>query len=173
VKWLLIVVAALAGLVAIVWLIGALLPKGHVAARSAQFRQPPESIWRAITDVAAFPSWRTDVKSVERLPDRDGHAAWREVNKHGQALTLETVEFLPPHRLVARMADPKLPFGGTWTYEISPADGGSQLTITENGEVYNPIFRFMARYVFGYYGTLEEYQKALGKKFGEEVRWAS
>ena len=45
-----------------------------------------------------------------------------------------------------------------WLFErIAPAPGGSAVTITEDGEVYNPIFRFMSRFVFGYYATLDEF----------------
>jgi len=40
------------------------------------------------------------------------------------------------------------------------------LTITENGEVYNPLFRFMARYIFGYEGTIENHMAALKKHLG-------
>jgi hypothetical protein len=77
---------------------------------------------------------------------------------------------VPPRALVTRIADPKLPFGGTWTYEISsPPDGGSQLRITEDGEIYNPIFRFVSRFVLGYSRTQEEYLQALGAKFGQSV----
>jgi uncharacterized protein YndB with AHSA1/START domain len=167
--WILLsVVAVLVVLVALMALIGRGLPQSHVAARRARFRQPPEILWAAITDVDDFPSWRPDVKRVERLPDRDGRPVWCEIGRHGR-LTLEQVEAQPPRRLVGRIADPTLPFGGTWTYDIAVVEGGSTLTITENGEVYNPLFRFMARYLFGYHGTLEGYLKALGKKFNEAV----
>ena len=64
----------------------------------------------------------------------------------------------------ARIADPDLPFGGTWTYEITPDGGGSRLTITEDGEIYNPLFRFMARFVFGYEGTIASYMSSLEKR---------
>ena len=77
---------------------------------------------------------------------------------------------VPPRALVTRIADPKLPFGGTWTYEISSqADGGSLLRITEDGEIYNPIFRFASRFVLGYSRTQEQYLQALGARFGESV----
>jgi hypothetical protein len=72
-----------------------------------------------------------------------------------------------PSLLVARIADPSLPFGGTWTYRISPAAGGSELSITEDGEVYNPIFRFMARFVFGYTATMDAFIKHVQARFGE------
>lgn len=39
----------------------------------------------------------------------------------------------------------------------------------EEGEIYNPIFRCLARFVFGYTSSLESYLKSLGGKFGEEV----
>ena len=172
-KWVLLVIVVVVALVAIVALIGALLPKNHVASRTARFRQSPEALWQAITDYAGSTSWRTDLKSVERLPDRDDHQVWREIDKHGQEMPLETVASSPPRRLVRRIADPRLPFGGTWTYEIIPTDRGSSLTITENGEVYNPIFRFVSRFIIGHTATIEGYLRALGKKFREDVTISS
>jgi hypothetical protein len=167
--WTLIgIVGGLAALVGLMALAGRRLPQGHVAARRARFRQTPKALWAVLTDVEAFPSWRSDLKRIERLPDRDGRPAWCEVGRHGR-ITFEQVAAEAPARLVGRIADPKLPFGGTWTYEIAPADGGSTVTITERGEIYNPVFRFLARYLFGYHATLENYLKALGKKFGEAV----
>jgi hypothetical protein len=80
------------------------------------------------------------------------------------------VEITPPRKLVSRIADPKLPFGGTWTFEITPTAEGSTLRITENGFVTNPVFRFLSRFVFGHTGTIESYLKSLAKKFGEPPR---
>ena len=167
-KWALIIVGILVGLLAVVWLIGAMLPQGHVASRKVRLKQPPEAIWQAITDVEAMPSWRKDLKGIKRLPDKNGMPAWVETSGFGE-MPLEVVEMAPPRRMVAKIADPKLPFGGTWTYEIAPADGGATLTITERGEIYPALFRFMSRFFFGYTSTIEQYLKALGKKFGEEA----
>jgi len=83
VKLLWRVLGALAAAVVIVIAIGALLPAA------------PEAVWRAITDVAAFPAWRTDVKRVEVLP---------------------------------------------------------------------PLFRFVARFVIGYHGTIDAYLAGLAKR---------
>jgi hypothetical protein len=44
--------------------------------------------------------------------------------------------------------------------------------VTERGWIANPVFRFMSRFIFGYYGTQESYVRALGKRFGEEVTLA-
>jgi len=48
--------------------------------------------------------------------------------------------------------------------------GGTKISVTEAGWIGNPIFRFLSRFVCGYYGTLDGYLKALGKRFGEAVQ---
>jgi len=165
-KWLLWIIIVLAGVLISVSLIGYLLPKEHTVTREAGFHQPPEVVWKTITDIDAMPSWRQGLKSVKHLPDRNGLPAWVETLDSG-IIPLETLTSQPPSRLVVRIADPKLPFGGTWTYEITPLSSGSSLRIREDGEIYNPLFRFLARFFFGYTGTIDAYLKSMAKKFGE------
>jgi hypothetical protein len=164
-KWVLGFFVVLAALLILVVVIGWLLPKEHVATREARYRQSPEAVWKAITDIDAMPGWRSGLKSVKRLPD-NGMPAWVETTDSG-IIPLETTVSEPPQKLVVRIADAKLPFGGTWTYEIRATPEGSALRITENGEVYNPIFRFVSRFILGYTGTIDAYLKSLAKKFGE------
>jgi hypothetical protein len=161
-KWMLIVTAVLVVLVVAALAVGWLLPVQHVASRRATFTVPPDAVWKLITDVESFPQWR-DVKRVERLPDRDGKPVWVEESRTGK-LTLAIERSEPPRLLVSRIADPGLPFGGTWTYEITPTPDGCALRITENGEIYNPIFRVMARFVFGYEGTIASYLEGAKKR---------
>jgi uncharacterized protein YndB with AHSA1/START domain len=168
-KWVLWIFVALAGFLILITVIGWLLPKDHVVTRQGRYRQPPEAIWKAITEVDAMPSWREGLKSVKHLPDKDGMPVHLEVTDMGE-IPMETVEMAPPRKLVGRIADPKLPFGGTWTFEITPTAEGSTLSITENGYVTNPVFRFLSRFVFGYTGTIEAYLNSLAKKFGEQPR---
>jgi uncharacterized protein YndB with AHSA1/START domain len=164
-RWVLIVVGVLASITALVWLIGSQLPQGHSASRQLQLPAAPEAVWATITDIQAFPSWRSDVKRVMTLPDVDGRRHWIEDTRAGQ-IPLVVQHSDPPRLLVVRIADPKLPFGGTWTYAIAPAPGGSTVTITEDGQIYNPIFRFMSRFVFGYDDTMKTYLANLEKKLG-------
>ena len=167
-RTLVVVAAAVAVLIAVVLLVGALLPPTHVAAVAADFRAPRDSIWATLTDVSAFPRWRDDVTRVEELPSRNGHRAWRETGEFG-TITFETVEAEAPHRLVSRIADDSLPFGGSWTYEIAATPAGTTVTITERGEVRNILFRVMSRFVFGHTSTMEGVLHSLGRKFGEAV----
>lgn len=171
-NWLL-VLAAVAGAAAFLGaasaVIGSRLPLAHVASREARLPAPPDAVWRAITDVERYPTWRDGVSRVERLPDRAGKKTWVEHGSDGRiTMTVDRAE--PPRLLVVRIADPDLPFGGTWTYDLSGDGEGSVLKITENGEIYNPLFRFVARFVLGYERTMSSYLASLEKSFAGVAR---
>ena len=167
-RWVLGIGGLLVLIVLIVCAIGYMLPKSHVASASARFAAPPDSIWASLTDVPALPRWRPGLSRVELLPDENGHRGWREFGKN-DAITYRVVESVPPRRLVTRIADKNLPYGGSWTYDLSPDGSGTRLTITENGEIYNPIFRFVSRFVLGYTSTMDGVLRALGAKHGGNV----
>lgn len=164
-KWVLIVGAVLVGLVAVMAIVGLMLPKAHVASRRARVAQPPAAVWAVVTDFAGMASWRSDLKSVEMLDEHDGLPAFREHGDNGD-IAMQVVEMRAPEHLVVRIADPDLPFGGAWTWELATEGGGTAVTITERGEVRNPIFRFLSRFVFGHTATMERVLADLGKKLG-------
>ncbi len=165
-KWAVAVVVGLVGLVAVVVGVGLLLPKKHRASESARFRVGAEPLWEVITTFGAYPTWRTGISAVERLPERNGHDVWKETDSHHEGIPYETVESVPNKRLVRRIADPTLPFGGTWTFELEPTPEGATLTITEDGEVYNPVFRFVSRFVMGHTKSIHGYLSDLQAKVG-------
>ena len=164
-RWIIWIVAALAIAGTLVVVIGYSLPKAHSVSRTAAIGMPPDGLYALLADVDRYPSWRPGVKALQRHPDRDGRPSWtEEVSGSKIPLVFERME--RPTLLVARIADPSLPFGGTWTYRIQPAAAGSTVTITEDGEVYNPVFRFMSRFVFGHTATLDEFVKNLESRAG-------
>jgi hypothetical protein len=157
-KWLIYAGLAVAAIAAMVVLIGMALPKGHVASRKVVVSASPDDVFALI---AGPSNWR-DVK-YELLSDSP--LKWRETESSGDAITYERVETSPPKRIVNRIADPKLPFGGSWTYDLAATGNATELTITENGEVYNPLFRFVSRFIIGHAATIEKYQRSLTKHF--------
>ncbi|HLK67288.1 MAG TPA: hypothetical protein VKU19_27825 [Bryobacteraceae bacterium] len=164
-RWVLWIGAGLVVLVGLVALVGAMLPSRHHATRRARYRVSPEALYAVI---AGPPDWRTGVEKFGVLPEEDGRKRWWEEDTHHQKVTYELVEASPPSRLAVRIADKGLPFGGTWTFEITRVPGaGSELRVHENGEIYNVIFRFMARFFFGYNASIEGYLRDLGVKFHE------
>lgn len=167
-KIALIIVGILFCMIGVVALIGALTDRTHRASRAMVYKKTPAELFAIITDHASQASWREGVTKVEILEPRNGHPVVREITSMGP-IPLEITESVAPTRYVTKIADESLPFGGQWTFELKPSFGGTELRITEDGEVKNVIFRFIGRYVFGHTKTMEGYLGSLAKKLGEPV----
>lgn len=138
-KWLLLVGVALVVVVAIVAIVGSMLPRNHVASRTLHVRRALQDVWAVVTRLAG-----------------------------GSSIPVEVVESTPPTRLVTRVKETERNFGGTWTIAIAPSPDGSTLTITEDGWVANPIFRFMSRFVIGHHATMDALLKNVAKQLDQE-----
>ena len=138
-KWILVALALVVVLVAVVVAIGARLPREHVASRTLRVRRTPQEIWPILIQTTAASSVPVDV-----------------------------VEQIAPRRMVTRVRETEKMFGGTWTCVIAPVPEGSTLTITEDGWVANPIFRFMSRMVIGHHATMDGMLKQVAKRLNSE-----
>ena len=156
-------IALLAGVIA---LIGSQLPKGHVASRSVFLHQSPQNVYAVVRDFASAPTWRSDVKRIQVEAQSSGPLHFREEGGNG-TVNYELTEDFPNERMVTRILDTDLGYSGKWTYVLKPENGGTRVTITEDGQVSNVLFRFMSRYVFGQTATLDGYLTSLAKRFGE------
>lgn len=141
--------------------VGAFLPQMHVATASMTYDTTPQAVWQAITDYDGQAAWREELTAVQVERRPGGALRVREVDDNGASISYDIVEADPPHRLVRRIADSNLPFSGRWTFELDSEGGPTTLTITEHGEVYNPLFRFISRFVIGHTATMDHYLAAL------------
>jgi uncharacterized protein YndB with AHSA1/START domain len=162
------VIAAIIVLAGVAALIGSRLSKSHTATRSIFLRQPPQNVYDAVRDFSSAPTWRSGVKRVEVQTLPDGKVHLREEGKNG-AVNFELAEDVPGKRMVTKILDTDLGYSGKWTYVFAPENGGARVTITEDGEVSNALFRFMSRYVFGHTATLDAYLISLARRFGEDT----
>ncbi len=141
--WILYIVGGLIGLLVVMALIGLTLRRDHLAARTAVFPRPPAELYALIRE----PTWRKDKDQLPFVVDED----------------------TPPTRYITRISDDKLPFGGRWIYVLTPDGAGTRLTITEDGFVKNPLFRFLSRTVFSLTSTMDHYLRDLGNHLGADI----
>ncbi|MBY0505695.1 MAG: SRPBCC family protein [Bryobacteraceae bacterium] len=168
-KWLIRVLVGLVGLFAAVMGIGSLRPTNHSVSRFVEFTKPPEQVWPVIVDRLSQPAWRLDVTKVESAASPSGKPRWKETMSDGMVVTMEERAIEPNRKLMVDIADPDLPFGGTWTYQLSPtAKGGSRLQITEDGFVKPALYRFVMIFMDPA-DTMSKYLTYLGRKLGENV----
>jgi|SRR6516165_248743 uncharacterized protein YndB with AHSA1/START domain len=165
--WVAVGIGSAVGVVALIALVGCFLPRYHVAARALRSKQPPEEVWKVINDFAGTPTWHPEIKKVEPVADDRGRTVWRETDRRGYPLLLETVASEPPRRLVRAIADEDGPFSGQWEFELVPEDTGCRLTLTEHGQIPNPFFRLMFRLFMTPTLYIEMYLQALAVKLGD------
>lgn len=144
-KWILWTILSLVAIVGLVALVGYFLPVNHEASRSAEFSKPPAEVFALVSDLQNYAAW------------------WPEAE-----VKVAVVDSVPPSKFVTKIVG-ETAFGGTWTMEITPTPGGSRLTITERGEIYNPIFRALARFVFGHTATIESCLDAARKTLAPPI----
>ena len=153
-------------LAVVVFGVGALLPEQHTAIVRAVVPSPLDSVYAALADVEASPAWRSDLDSVRVLSQSP--LRWVEHGEFGPITYARFIE-APPGRLGTRIEDAGGAFGGRWVWGLEPEGDATRVTVMEEGEVYNPAFRFLSRFVFGHYGALESVVGDLGRRFGADV----
>lgn len=158
-KWFIRLLIVIGILILAMFIMGSTLPEHHMATATRKFQAPRDSVWAVLTDFQQWPTWRSGLKEIQTKDNE-----FTEVSSDDEVVTYRIEEFNAPERLVTRIATLDLPYGGAWTYELTPTVSGCSLTITENGEVYNPMFRFIANYMIGHTSTIEKYLDDLGKK---------
>lgn len=158
-KWFVRLLIALGLLILTMFITGSTLPKEHTATATVTFTSSREEVWAVLADFQTWPSWRSDLNEI-----KPGNNSFSEVNKDGEVVDYRIEDFTAPERIITRITTADLPYGGSWTYELSPSGNGCSLTITENGEVYNPMFRFMSKYMFGHTATMDQYLADLKKR---------
>lgn len=162
-RYVVMIGGAVVLLLVVVLVIGWSLPVRHSVTREATYRATPAEVFALITDVKTFPKWRPSVKEVQVLPPTSGRSQFKEIGKNGSILF--QIDSIQPYQyLVTRIADQSLPFGGKWTYELLPRGDSTMLRVTEDGEVYNPLFRFVSRFVMGHTATIDEYLGDAGRR---------
>jgi len=146
-KWLIVGLAVVVGLVVVVAIVGSLLPRNHIASRTLHVGRAPADVWPVVVELT-----------------------------EASAVPVDVLELTPPYRLVSRVKETEKMFGGTWTMAIAAVpdsstgsgQGASTLTITEDGWVANPIFRFVSRLVIGHHATMDAMLTQVAKRFNEE-----
>jgi len=158
--YVLIITGVIAALLISVLVIGYLLPVKHVAGVRAVLDCSVERLWRRLTEFSEYPDWRRGLKQVTRVNDD----TWNETDQSGDSISYQSVEILPKRRFVRRIANKDLPFGGTWTIELAElGPKKTRVNISEAGEIYNPVFRFVSRFITGRHGSMSAFMEDLAK----------
>ena len=106
-----------------------------------EIARTPEEVFSYLTDVSNVPAWQSGVKSSTL---RDGHIE-ESRSLFGKEIrtTFEIVERDEPRLFTLRAVGGPVPF--SVRHELEPADGGTRLTVTAEGDVPGFAAGFLAK----------------------------
>ena len=137
----------------VIYLIGAALPTDHIATGEALIPAPIDRVAARVRDVERQPDWRSGVTAIVDTV-RDDEAV-RYVEVAGSDRTAYPLrEDVPDRRFISTIADPSLPYGGTWTISLTPQGNATSVRVEERGTVRSPLFRFVSTVILGHERTL-------------------
>ncbi len=171
--WIILsIVGALALFLVVMYLIGRSMDEKHSISCAIRLRQAPEAVFAAIDEVLGWPEWDPGVASVTRLPDDNGREACRMMIGRNP-MELVTTRREPPRLLERTIRDTgkHQMFSGSWRHEITPADQGCLVRLTEDGAIHMALPRAMARLLADPAMYLKRHLRRLATKFGEEARF--
>ena len=158
-KWIFKFFIGVCGLIFLAYAIGYFLPEKHKASVTQELDLPAVKTWQLITDFEQLPKWRSNIASVKQISP----TTWVEINHQNEQIKYEQIEKTDQKRLVTQIASKGLPYSGNWIFTVKPTGDRSILTIEEQGQVYNPLFRFVAKFIIGHKSSINQYIEDLQK----------
>jgi hypothetical protein len=132
--------AAVALLVAVVLVIGWLLPETREGRAETTITAPPDLVLAVIADVETQSEWR-DLGRVTRT-----ETGWVEVTARG-----ERIDFVADEMTVDRIRlrfTSDAGYSGEWQARLEPVSGGTRIAVVERATVPSPLGRVLARLMF-------------------------
>jgi uncharacterized protein YndB with AHSA1/START domain len=136
---------------------GRRMPEGHRASGSALVAAPIAEVFALHADPRKRPEFVPQVKEIRDFKDEgDGKASWTELWKDRNTFRMRLAECEQDRRLTMEIQVNKNVFHGTWTFEFAEEEGGTRVTITEDGRIPSPLTR-------GVYNLLADTDETLRK----------
>lgn len=140
-----------------VYAFGLSVPAEHHVAVRTHVDVPPNEVQSLLVDFPRRPEWRPYVTRIGRVDDTpQGQPVWRELDRGGDRFDFTVVAVGPGEVVLATARPDDIGIRATWTWTIAPENGGTAITLTEDGAVDNPFFRGYWALADGPWEAIEE-----------------
>jgi hypothetical protein len=170
-RWLAPTIGAIAmssavGLVAVyAW--GMSVPEHYAATVVAQVPGDPVTVFAALSDPERRPQWAPGVARIGQVSDDLlGRPVWRELDPTNDRFEFSVVSAEFPVWCTTTTKPEEIGVAATWTWTVAPAGTGTAVTLSEEGEISNPLFRGIWALRYGAYQQVEQDLAALSRHLG-------
>lgn len=161
-----IVVAIIAGIVLLFFIIGLLLPKERVVTRQSVYPVTPDVLYSIVLNNDDW-QYRTGLKNLIIIENNYDYEIWEETTLDGVTIRFTTKE-KRPFSFYSFDMDSKM-FSGYWTATFEPVNKNETLfTATEYISVKNPIIKVLSYLFFDIEKLMDNYQNDLKNRVEKE-----
>lgn len=151
-EWFLLIVAGVLAAVLLVTIIGSFVPRTLRWERAMTMPAAPEAVWRELHRSGSLPSAAAGTSENPRT------ATWTETTGR-RPVDVRVAVSEPPRRLQLQRRRGR--HERHWWLELTPADGGTVLTVIETASIDSRISRALARYGPNRMRDIDGYLQAL------------
>jgi uncharacterized protein YndB with AHSA1/START domain len=156
------------GVVAVAAVLGSgyFFPPEYSFKRMVVISQPPDAVWQVLTDYAAHPEWRSNLRGMERIQNRDDRETWQATDMAGRQATMEIAQAIPPHKLVCLFVNAHGVPEMTWEFDVAAVGKASEVEMFQSSTIPDPWMRVVERFAPGT-RTADDFLKSLARKFDD------
>lgn len=157
-----IVALSLLAIVLLIFIIGLSMPARREYLRQSELKASPDKVFRAVTDVASQPAWRSDVKEIKVVDS----ISWTEIPYRGTPLTFRVKQKVENHIFEIEIVE-SASINGSWIGIFEQNGTGTKVEFKEVIVVKNPFMRVMSVLFTDLDKTMDLYMRNLRNKLGE------
>lgn len=149
-------------------LYGKTLPFEHHEEITAELNTSSKKVWQILTDYKDMPTWWSAVVKTVDEKQPDGKTVTWNYDQHGKRIGFVTVKQENEKLLVREIVTKGLPFGGSWSFELTPLSSNkTKLTLIEDGFIRPALARIVMIHFIGIRSNMESFIDALKKKINQ------
>ncbi len=147
---------------AVLALLGTQIDPNHQIVVVKTIPVPQQKVWELVSNVKLIPQWNQTVKTVQ-ITESNPLPQWEEEYQTGQKMSYRFTLLEPPTKLIREVVGKDAPFAGEWIIELREMPDGTEVKITENGRIGNPLIRFIAHRIMGLNSFISQYIDAINQ----------
>lgn len=159
---------------------GSSLPEKTIVMRGGQLPVAQQELWPVLANFEEWPQWQSMVAKINPLPNSsNNNVLWHVTVNEEHSYVIEPIYSVEGEALQFLITENSLPYDAKWAISLidktekadsegkepSESQPATFIKITETSHTKNPFARFYMQYVIGYDDDVEQFLRAIAKKF--------
>lgn len=149
----------------IVLVIGSLSPVLTKTVAETEISLPPNKAWERLMDFTAYPKWRRDIASVDKVYTSSAPLAWKEIFQDQSETQWELIDARPPDYIVLNRVIKNSNENERWIFNVLVRDGKTILRVEIREAVLSPLRRAVVQLRNVFHNPANKYLKSLAGGF--------